>query len=114
MPELTADELRCMREADQDLVVINVLAAEDHREQHIPSSVNVPLDREHFVEEVLALAGSKDAKVVVYCASSTCRVSPRAAKKLEQAGFRRIYNLAAGIQGWREAGLPVESELARP
>ena len=114
MHELTAQELQRMRETEEDLLVINVLAAADYREARIHGSENVPLDRERFADEILAKAGSKDAKVVVYCASTTCPASPRAAEKLEQAGFRRVYGFVGGIKAWREAGLPVESELARP
>jgi len=113
MLELTAQELQGMRAAEEDLVVINVLAVADYREAHIPGSKNVPLDRERFAEEILAKAGSKDAKVVVYCASTTCGAAPRAAKKLEQAGFGRVYAFAGGIKAWQEAGLPIVVECAR-
>lgn len=113
MQELTAAELQRMREADEGLVVINVLAPEDHREAHIPGSENVPLDRERFAEEVLAKLGSKDDEVIVYCASESCPASRRAARKLEEAGFQRVYGFTGGIRAWQEAGLPVESELTR-
>ena len=114
MQVLTAQELKQKIDAEQGLVVINVLAPEDHREAHIPGSLNVPLDRERFADEVLAKTGSRDAEVVVYCASETCAASRRAARKLDEAGFRRVYGFTGGIRGWQEAGLPVESGAARP
>jgi len=113
MQVLTAQELKRKIDAEQALVVINVLAPEDHREAHIPGSENVPLDRERFADEVLAKTGSKDAEVVVYCASESCTASRRAARKLDEAGFQRVYGFTGGIQAWQEAGLPVESEIPR-
>src|SRR5262245_56578671 len=109
MQVLTAQELRTMLDAEEDLVVVNVLAPEDFREAHIPGSENVPLDRERFVDEILAKTGSKEAKVVVYCSSESCTASRRAARKLDESGFPRVYGFTGGIQAWQEAGLPVDS-----
>lgn len=35
-------------------------------------------------------------------------MSPRAACRLEQLGFERVYDYVGGIADWRAAGLPVE------
>lgn len=39
-------------------------------------------------------------------------MSPRAAWRLEELGFREVYDYVAGKSDWLAAGLPVEGELA--
>ena len=89
--------------------VINVLPAESHQEKHIPGSENVPVDQEQFVQSVEQKVGGKDEPVILYCASTQCDASPRAARKLEAAGFSRVMDYEEGVAGWEEAGLPLES-----
>ena len=41
-------------------------------------------------------------------ADGTCDASPNAAQRLEEAGFRQVYDYEGGVQAWREAGERVE------
>lgn len=75
-----------------DFVLINVLSPEQFNEKHIRTSINVPAANADFVETVEEVAGSKDRKVVVYCASFDCDASPNAARK---SGGSRFY---AGVR----------------
>lgn len=103
MNTLTFDELKRMNEQEhQDFVLINVLPREKFIEDHIRTSVNVPVEDEEFVDIVAKIAGSKDRRIVVYCANFNCDASPRAAKKLEDAGFARIYDYEGGTREWNE------------
>ena len=105
MQKITAEELQDMMssQSDNDLLLINVLKPKDFREQHIPGSVNVPVSDEGFVNEVKKIAGSKDRMIVVYCANVDCTASPRAAEKLEDAGFGNIYDFEGGVKEWEES-----------
>ena len=47
-------------------------------------------------------AGGKDKSVVVYCASSHCNSSEKAAKKLEEAGFTAVSRYTGGAAAWQE------------
>lgn len=85
-----------------DFVLINVLSPEQFNEKHIRTSINVPAANADFVETVEEVAGSKDRKVVVYCASFDCDASPNAARKLEEAGFTRVYDYQGGTRDWFE------------
>lgn len=108
MNTLTTESLRTLREEEQDLRVVNVLPAKSFAEEHIPGSTSVPVESEDFASRVEDQVGGKDAKVVVYCASASCDASPRAARALEEAGFRHVYDYEGGVQAWRNAGLPLE------
>ena len=103
MQPITRDELKRMNETQhEDFVLINVLPQEEFRKEHIRTSVNIPANNEQFVEHVEEAVGDKDRKVVVYCASFDCDASPRAAKKLEEAGFKQVYDYEGGTKDWFE------------
>ena len=84
----------------EDFVLINVLPREDFREAHIRTSINIPHEDEAFAADVEKVAGGKDRKVVLYCASKDCDASPTAAKKLDNAGFEKVYDYEGGTRDW--------------
>lgn len=103
MQPISKDELRQMNEVNHDdFVLINVLPRDAFNKQHIRTSINIPFDAEDFVELVEQVAGSKDRKIVVYCASHECDASPKAAKKLEDAGFSQVFDFEGGTKEWFE------------
>lgn len=103
MQALTRDELKRMNETEHDdFVLINVLSPEQFNEKHIRTSINIPAANTDFVDTVEEVAGSKDRKVVVYCADFDCDASPNAARKLEAAGFTQVYDYQGGTRDWFE------------
>jgi rhodanese-related sulfurtransferase len=56
-----------------------------------------------------ALPEDKAATLVFYCSNPFCRKAPLAARRAVKLGYRDVLVLSAGIQGWLDAGLPVES-----
>jgi len=50
--------------------------------------------------------------VVVYCANAECDASPKAAERLEEAGFTDVVDYQGGTQSWEEAGLAIEGNAA--
>lgn len=110
MKTITAYDLQRWLGADRDLVLVDVLPKASFEQRHIPGSVNAPVDAPDFerrVEEYAA--GDKSRRVVVYCANSACNASPRAAQKLEAAGFTQVYDYEAGIEGWEALDHPADS-----
>lgn len=106
MDTITRDELQAKRERDDDFVLVNVLSAEQFAEEHIPGSVNIPLDQlEDEAPERLAT----DDDIVVYCASPSCQASPKAAQRLEAMGFENVADYEGGLSDWKDGGLPTES-----
>lgn len=109
MTNLTTEQLKAMRDSEQDFALVNVLSSEDFHQGHIPGSENVPLHADDFLERIEQIAGGKDQPVVVYCANDACDASPEAAQKLEQAGFTQVYDYTGGMEAWRSADQPIEA-----
>ncbi len=115
MQTLTTEELRQMGEANRDakdkqFYLFNVLPREEFRKVHIPESLNAPVTDPDFVAMVEQTVGDKNHPVIVYCASISCDMSPKAARMLEEAGFQNVFDYEGGTQSWKEAGLAVEGE----
>ena len=103
MKPITRLELKRMNdEREQDFVLINVLPREKFNKQHIRTSINLPSEDSDFVQMVEKVAVYKDRKIVVYCASFECDASPKAAKKLDEAGFSQVFDYEGGAKDWLE------------
>jgi rhodanese-related sulfurtransferase len=50
---------------------------------------------------------TKTSNIVVYCGTGNTH-GPEATRILRQAGYTNAVNLAAGIQGWADAGLAID------
>lgn len=104
MKPINASQLHEMMLKQPGLPVIDVLPAQTHSEAHIPGTANVPLEEPQFIEKVQRLAADREQPVVVYCARRECDASPRAAAKLEEAGYRNVYDFEGGMAEWESAG----------
>lgn len=101
MQPISRDMLEKMNEEKkEDFVLINVLPRAAFREAHIRTSINIPHEEEGFEAEVEKVSAGKDRIVVVYCASKECDASPKAARKLDKAGFERVYDYEGGTRDW--------------
>ena len=83
-----------------------VLGEWAYRAKRIPGSV-------HFdtIEESLE-ALDKEDDIVVYCSNPTCVASMAAYKVLTENGYENVRRYAGGLEGWEEAGYPLEGGLA--
>jgi len=113
MENPTARQLKAILERDEDVRLINVLPEGYFSRKHIPGSLNVPLEKETFVERVESLVGGKRERLVVYCADAECSASTKARRKLERAGFTDVAEFEGGLAAWEDAGYAMEGELAR-
>ena len=55
------------------------------------------------------LPADKDSALVFYCSNMFCRKAPQAARRATAMGDRHVLVMSAGIKGWLDAALPVES-----
>ncbi|MFG0304956.1 MAG: rhodanese-like domain-containing protein [Phycisphaerales bacterium JB040] len=111
---INARQLSDMLDRDDDWVLIDTLPAESYEKRHIPGAHHVPTDAPDFVGRVEDLVESRDDPVVVYCANTDCDLSPRAAEKLEGAGFTNVHDFEGGLEAWEESGHEVTSEAEAP
>lgn len=109
MKTLSREKLKEMIGKDNDFLLVNVLLPKQFNREHIPGSVNIPVNDENFERKFEEKAESKDRKIVVYCASFDCKASPNAAERLENLGYKKVYDYQGGIKDWKEAGYPTES-----
>lgn len=106
-PQVTREELRTR--LDQ-VVLVESLGAEYHRNAHLPGAVNLPPDR---VSELAArLLPDLNAPIVVYGANANDPSALAVLRRLRELGYRRVAHYAGGKQDWAEAGLLVESDDA--
>lgn len=101
MQSISRDDLNRMNQWDKDdFVLINVLPREAFQERHIRTSINVPQTDTYFTDTVEHVVGDKGRKVVVYCASFECDASEKAAQKLDEAGFKQVFDYEGGVRDW--------------
>lgn len=89
-------------------VLIDVRETDEYIKEHIPQAHLVPLsgfNSEDFPKE--------HEKIAVFHCRSGGRTEA-AAPQILKSGFREVYQLEGGIQGWREAGLPVNENSSVP
>lgn len=58
-------------------------------------------------QKISATLPSKDATIVVYCASTECPASTYLAKQLVKMGYKNIYKYPEGIDDWSEKEFPI-------
>jgi rhodanese-related sulfurtransferase len=99
------DQFDALRKADTNsTVVLDVRTKKEYREGHIPGSVMIDFNADDFEQQVAKL--DKNKTYLVHCAAGGR--SARACKKMEQLGFKKLYNLEGGMGAWEKAGKPVE------
>jgi rhodanese-related sulfurtransferase len=88
---------------------IDVNSPQSWAQARVPGAVN--LDPVAYAAD--RLPADKGALVVFYCSNPWCRKAPNAARRARSLGHTNVRVMSAGIQGWVDAKLPVESGLAR-
>lgn len=104
---MSREELEKKMERCEDFALVEVLSPDSYEEFHLPGAINVPLS-EGFEARIQSALPDKRRAVVVYCMDEDCNASPTAARRLEELGYQRVYDYAAGKQDWKAAGLRVE------
>ena len=91
----------------RDVVVIDVRPAEEFAAGHIAGALSVPLAQ---LERRLATL-PRGRRIVAYCRGPYCVLAAEAVRTLRRRG-RDAVRLRDGFPEWRDAGLPVEADLA--
>ena len=84
-----------------DYIILDVRTQEEYDEKHIPGSVHIPIDKndvEPFKLEVEKQLTNKRARIIVYCMAGFR--SEIAVKAMSNLGYKRLYNMTDGIEGW--------------
>jgi rhodanese-related sulfurtransferase len=94
---------------DQGAVLVDIRDADEHRREHIPGALNLPLSqiKEDGVPESLK------AQAIVYHCRSGARTAANA-ESLMSATHCEAYVVEGGLEAWRKAGLPVTVDRKQP
>jgi rhodanese-related sulfurtransferase len=93
---------------DGKAVLIDVREPDEYIKEHVPEAHLVPLSGFNAAD-----FPKEHDKVAIFHCHSGGRTEASAAQIL-QSGFREVYQLEGGIQGWRAAGLHVNENAKAP
>jgi len=97
---LSVDEAEEKIKEDENVLIIDVRNRDEFNVDHIRRAKNIPFDQ--LEKRMGKLPRDKD--IMVYC--QTGSLSVRAVRKLEVAGFTRLYHMHQGLRGWSSTGYP--------
>ncbi len=104
---LTAQEAFSLIENNNNnanFVIIDLRFPQDFKKEHIEGAINIGYNSETFRDELDQLDRNKTYLIYGYC---TCGgIGWDALRTMEELGFKKICNMWAGIEEWREEGLP--------
>ena len=88
--------------AHENIVVVDVRAAEDYAKGHVPGAINLPKGSWEHPEGL-----QKDRTNIVYCYSQQCHLAARAAAQFATQGYP-VMEMEGGIDAWTEHDLETE------
>jgi rhodanese-related sulfurtransferase len=101
---LPADHVKQLMDAGEKLVLIDMRPAKEYQQSRLPGARSLPL------AELANRFGEvpKIGRVVLYCDCKPYDVADRAVF-LEYRGYRNIFIMPEGYQGWVKRGYPTET-----
>ena len=95
-------ELERMMKQGENINIVDVRAAEDYAEGHIPGAVNLPKDKWQTLEGL-----RKDKTNVLYCYSQVCHLAATSAVEFASKGYP-VMELEGGFRAWKEHDMDIE------
>jgi rhodanese-related sulfurtransferase len=96
-----------MVQPDCGFVVFDVRSPDRYSAGHIAGAINLPHGR---INERNLAPYPDDTLFVVYCAGPECNGADKAAVRLAALG-RPVKKMIGGIEGWKDEGFPLQSDL---
>ena len=96
-------ELNRMIKDNEDINIIDVRAAEDFAQGHIPGAINLPKERWRTPAGL-----HSDTTNIVYCYSEVCHLAAAAAKEFAEQGFP-VMELEGGFEEWERYNMPIRT-----
>jgi rhodanese-related sulfurtransferase len=93
-----------IRTGEDNLVVVDVRAAEDFAKGHIPGAINLPRTKWDRPEGL-----SKDKTNVVYCYTQQCHLAASACANFAGQDYP-VMELEGGFRAWKENQFDIEEE----
>lgn len=102
---ISAQELQ-QRLRDGVVTVVDVRPTDEYAAGHLPHALNIPLEELDSHLETLP----RDQEIVAYCRGPYCVLAYEAVASLRKKGFKAL-RLETGYPEWKQAGLPVETDV---
>lgn len=98
IPQLSAHDLHEKIGNNNDFILIDVRTTNEYKDGHINKAINIPIaDLRDRYKEL-----NPEKLIIVICASG--QRSSMGCSILQQQGFKNIYNVAGGMNGYKAAG----------
>ena len=101
---LPPQEFQTQYQSTPDAVLLDVRTLEEVQTGRIKGEINFDFNAPEF--DLLIKGLDKSKPYFVYCASGVR--SGKAASKMKELGFEKVYPLEGGMKAWKAAGLPVQ------
>jgi rhodanese-related sulfurtransferase len=98
---------RWIKTGEDNLVLVDVRAAEDFAKGHIPGAINIPKDRWENPQGLC-----KDKTNVVYCYTQQCHLAANACVQFAAKDYP-VMELEGGFEAWKENQFDIEQESVR-
>jgi len=108
--KVSTEEIKSKFDSKENFYLIDTLAENSFEARHIPGAKSVPYATDFVKQFEQNVGASKDAEIIMYCASSGCQLSALAANALEEAGYTNVGHYVDGLAGWQNAGYKFEGE----
>ena len=102
---ISIDEFKAITDSLQDEVIIDLRTPGELRSGKIPGAVVIDFFGPGFEPAIEAL--DKNKIYLLYCASGGR--SGETAELMRDMGFRKIYNMEEGFNGWVKRKMPVDT-----
>jgi rhodanese-related sulfurtransferase len=93
---------RWIKTGQDNLLIVDVRAAEDFAKGHIPGAINVPKEKWDNPQGL-----NRDKTHVVYCYTQQCHLAANACVRFAGKGYP-VMELEGGFETWKENELDVE------
>jgi polyisoprenoid-binding protein YceI/rhodanese-related sulfurtransferase len=111
---MEASELREWMEKDKPFILIDVLPKEIYDKRRLPGALNACVYEVTFPEQVASITQNKHWEIVLYGSSAESLDAMEAGRKLSRLGYKEVYILEGGVEGWLKSGYPLVGENVLP
>ena len=85
---------------NKDVYLLDVRTRDEYRKGHLRNAKNIPLgDVDKHLSKI-----PRNKDVLVYCRNGARSI--RVIRRLEVAGYTKLYHMHEGYRGWKKAGHP--------
>ncbi len=91
---------------DPDLVILDVCRPNEYQKEHLEGAKLLDVKSNEFEDELEKM--DKQKEYFVYC--KTGKRGCKAVKLMEKHGYKKVINIAGGIDKWKSKRLPVTAD----